>query len=217
MFEWRHRMSGPFVGNELSLTRSILCMGWRALPADTLGLCKLLNFLAEDAETADLMALLNDETTLATIKLISQHNFNTERRLGQEGFGELYFSKPAKEILVRVSRNVPHHEATTSGLDRALGATAAAASLGLRSEEEFMRGIAAMFTPRQPARDKDEMQSDRRRICDAPGCNRVEGNYVKFGKCAHCKAVAYCSKECQVKDWKGGHKLVCSNKKCASS
>jgi MYND finger len=28
-------------------------------------------------------------------------------------------------------------------------------------------------------------------------------------KCAACKKVAYCSKDCQTKDWKGGHKAIC--------
>jgi hypothetical protein len=32
----------------------------------------------------------------------------------------------------------------------------------------------------------------------------------KFSKCASCNVAAYCSRECQVKDWKGGrHKLGC--------
>ena len=27
--------------------------------------------------------------------------------------------------------------------------------------------------------------------------------------CSRCKAAAYCSKDCQVKDWKAGHKQEC--------
>lgn len=30
-------------------------------------------------------------------------------------------------------------------------------------------------------------------------------------KCSRCKKVVYCSKECQLKDWKAGHKHVCVN------
>ena len=28
-------------------------------------------------------------------------------------------------------------------------------------------------------------------------------------RCAKCKAVKYCSKECQMQDWKGGHRMQC--------
>ncbi|KAL1753739.1 hypothetical protein FB107DRAFT_217092 [Schizophyllum commune] len=28
-------------------------------------------------------------------------------------------------------------------------------------------------------------------------------------RCAKCKAVKYCSKECQIQDWKGGHRMRC--------
>ena len=30
--------------------------------------------------------------------------------------------------------------------------------------------------------------------------------------CSQCKAAAYCSKDCQVKDWKAGHKQACKGK-----
>ena len=30
--------------------------------------------------------------------------------------------------------------------------------------------------------------------------------------CARCKGAAYCSKECQVKGWKAGHKQACKGK-----
>ena len=30
-------------------------------------------------------------------------------------------------------------------------------------------------------------------------------------KCAKCKVAAYCSKECQVADWKKKHKLACAS------
>lgn len=41
------------------------------------------------------------------------------------------------------------------------------------------------------------------RICHQPGCDK-EGTQ----RCAQCKAVRYCSKECQTKNWKD-HKLSC--------
>ena len=37
-----------------------------------------------------------------------------------------------------------------------------------------------------------------------------EGKWVKkMQKCGGCQYVGYCSKACQAKDWKKGHKEVC--------
>lgn len=36
----------------------------------------------------------------------------------------------------------------------------------------------------------------------------VKGD-AKFPKCSKCQAIAYCSRDCQVKHWKAGHKKVC--------
>ena len=37
----------------------------------------------------------------------------------------------------------------------------------------------------------------------------VELPREKIKKCKACKLVEYCSRECQVKDWKNGHKKDC--------
>ena len=37
----------------------------------------------------------------------------------------------------------------------------------------------------------------------------VELPREKIKKCKACKLVEYCSRECQVKDWKNGHKKAC--------
>lgn len=42
-------------------------------------------------------------------------------------------------------------------------------------------------------------------------CKKVQGD-TKFDMCSLCKKVYYCSKDCQVKDWKAGHKTVCGGK-----
>merc|ERR1712096_261091 len=48
------------------------------------------------------------------------------------------------------------------------------------------------------------------------GCGMPEGtNGMKLHHCAGCAAAVYCSKECQKKHWKAGHKLDC--KKTAST
>jgi hypothetical protein len=31
----------------------------------------------------------------------------------------------------------------------------------------------------------------------------------KARRCNNCHSVAYCGKDCQVKDWKDGHKIMC--------
>ena len=40
-------------------------------------------------------------------------------------------------------------------------------------------------------------------------CGRVACEDVVLMKCSACKAVVYCSSECQRKDWKTGHKQKC--------
>ena len=50
------------------------------------------------------------------------------------------------------------------------------------------------------------------RICSWMGCAAAEGTRGEFRGCSRCKrkSTCYCSKECQVADWKfGGHKLLC--------
>ena len=45
------------------------------------------------------------------------------------------------------------------------------------------------------------------RYCDNIGCSRrVDPSLLR---CARCKTAAYCSKDCQVKAWKNGHKREC--------
>ena len=41
------------------------------------------------------------------------------------------------------------------------------------------------------------------------GCSKMGSNYMKCGK---CRIKRYCSKECQIADWKAGHKKECSVK-----
>ena len=42
------------------------------------------------------------------------------------------------------------------------------------------------------------------------GCDRVENKYeTKFSMCANCGTARYCSKKCQIEDWKRSHKKNC--------
>lgn len=53
-------------------------------------------------------------------------------------------------------------------------------------------------------------------VCQWRDCNqsndyRHNPDVVKFKKCAACKVVRYCSRQCQKMDWNsGGHKRICS-------
>ena len=40
-------------------------------------------------------------------------------------------------------------------------------------------------------------------------CGKQAQAGVKFKQCSKCKAIGYCSKECQVEAWKLGHKKDC--------
>ena len=40
-------------------------------------------------------------------------------------------------------------------------------------------------------------------------CSSPQGKVGSLKKCSKCKLVAYCNYDCQLKHWKGGHKLVC--------
>ncbi|KAF9905677.1 hypothetical protein BX616_000946 [Lobosporangium transversale] len=47
------------------------------------------------------------------------------------------------------------------------------------------------------------------RKCGARGCENKEIKIDQFQRCAKCKKVFYCSRNCQVEDWKARHKLHC--------
>jgi hypothetical protein len=46
--------------------------------------------------------------------------------------------------------------------------------------------------------------------CLNPPCNNWETEPKEFQKCSRCEAVAYCSRDCQKKDWKAQHKITCA-------
>jgi hypothetical protein len=41
-------------------------------------------------------------------------------------------------------------------------------------------------------------------------CFGCGASYAKLSKCGTCQVAGYCQKDCQVKDWKDGHKSACS-------
>ncbi|GAQ82777.1 hypothetical protein KFL_001240080 [Klebsormidium nitens] len=49
----------------------------------------------------------------------------------------------------------------------------------------------------------------RCRKCSQPGCEKVESVAGTFQVCGRCKTAVYCSKDCQKRAWKEGHKDLC--------
>jgi len=47
-----------------------------------------------------------------------------------------------------------------------------------------------------------------RRSCELASCGAKEAHVKHFSRCSACKAVVYCSKDCQLADWPG-HKKAC--------
>jgi Zn finger protein HypA/HybF involved in hydrogenase expression len=60
------------------------------------------------------------------------------------------------------------------------------------------------------------LETEVRMMCGC--CSNLAREGVTVKLCAQCKAVGYCSRDCQVKHWKMGHKVDCAKpeelKKC---
>mmetsp|Transcript_52007 Transcript_52007/g.153475 ORF Transcript_52007/g.153475 Transcript_52007/m.153475 type:complete len:180 (-) Transcript_52007:114-653(-) len=86
-------------------------------------------------------------------------------------------------------------------------------SLQLWSQQRLMDGQYALppqGNPAVPPR-RDHGHGNEQKPC--AGCGKTASQAEVDGKplkqCARCKAVAYCSQDCQRRDWKAGHKRVC--------
>ena len=61
---------------------------------------------------------------------------------------------------------------------------------------------------------KEEQDRDAQaRAASVSSCALCGAGLKKLLVCSQCKAAAYCSKECQVRDWKAGHKEECVEEK----
>ncbi|CAO3636487.1 unnamed protein product [Cunninghamella blakesleeana] len=71
------------------------------------------------------------------------------------------------------------------------------------SEEEKAKLIRYLAKEAAPEKVK-------RHQCGNPFCENTEQSEGEFKKCGQCGRVSYCSRDCQRKHWKSGHKVVCS-------
>ena len=80
--------------------------------------------------------------------------------------------------------------------------------LGRITDKQLVEVLRATFlnttgTPtNQPGSNKAAL-----RLCQH--CRATEAMLGDFKACSRCKAVHYCSKDCQTSDWKAGHKKAC--------
>ncbi|KAK3828592.1 MAG: hypothetical protein J3Q66DRAFT_435097 [Benniella sp.] len=59
--------------------------------------------------------------------------------------------------------------------------------------------------PQEP----QEVSTEGIKTCAARACDKKEKTKNQFQRCGGCKRRYYCSRECQVNDWKNGHKTAC--------
>jgi hypothetical protein len=174
--------------------------GWKLWPDSWVGILCMLDYFAEKFLPEDI-ALLDSET-LETIKQIAKTKVWPNNR-----FGGPTQAAVAKTILARHSRCASFEEASTIDAVRRM------APFNCMSDVDGMSKLIASMSmpPAQPERRKPtQFDFDQRRLCDSALCTNVEQGIIKFKKCSKCMQVAYCSKECQIADWKG-HKKQCSN------
>merc|ERR1712194_342860 len=52
------------------------------------------------------------------------------------------------------------------------------------------------------------IRSNSSKLCADPGCDKNDTGRQLF-RCSKCHVMHYCSKECQIRHWKRGHKIEC--------
>ena len=79
-----------------------------------------------------------------------------------------------------------------------------------------------MYTKREEYMDNMTLKEHKRQMCACPECPHkgalaAAGGRLDMKKCAKCKQVFYCSRECQVAHWKSGHRRECEQLAASSS
>eukprot|EP00743_Colponemidia_sp_Colp-15_P005662 GILK01006087.1.p1 GENE.GILK01006087.1~~GILK01006087.1.p1 ORF type:complete len:283 (+),score=30.11 GILK01006087.1:45-851(+) len=75
---------------------------------------------------------------------------------------------------------------------------------------EIMKKNPDMYNDHAVHQIKRASLSESEHKCSAMGCPTT-GQLSDFKRCARCKSALYCSKTCQTKDWKAGHKAICDS------
>ncbi|KAF9427496.1 hypothetical protein BGZ94_004797 [Podila epigama] len=70
------------------------------------------------------------------------------------------------------------------------------------AKQEAGEGSSAAAAPQK-------VDAEGKKTCAAKGCDNTETKKDEFQRCAGCKKRFYCSRLCQVNDWKEGHKNNC--------
>jgi hypothetical protein len=73
------------------------------------------------------------------------------------------------------------------------------------------RGMVLFLSKQIPCSCLDESEKNAKQAAKTRRCTYCssEGLKMELKKCSQCKSVQYCSKECQVADWRAGHKKEC--------
>jgi hypothetical protein len=79
-------------------------------------------------------------------------------------------------------------------------------SMALRPGAGFVTSVGPMIMKRAMKQGRAEKKADKGQCSK---CGVVESSTLVLSVCAKCKAVQYCSRECQISDWKAGHKQAC--------
>jgi hypothetical protein len=73
-------------------------------------------------------------------------------------------------------------------------------------------GLVMFLSKQIPCSCLEEDKNNAKQAPKKRGCNYCYSEDLKMElkKCSQCEAVKYCSKECQVADWRAGHKKECN-------
>ena len=198
---------------ELEVFCRLFRFGWELFPDAWVGMLMLVEYIAEKFESSDIARL--DTETLETIKQIAVK----DSWLANTVAGRC-MSTGAKTILARHSRGASFEDSTTNPYVRQMAFIQRLSDMHAKQVcpdyEAMARDAlpvvmgAMSLSPAQPARKKLDRTGfkDLRRVCSSSFCTEVE-LVAKFPKCSVCKKVSYCSKKCQVADWKAHKKHCC--------
>mmetsp|Transcript_785 Transcript_785/g.1017 ORF Transcript_785/g.1017 Transcript_785/m.1017 type:complete len:280 (-) Transcript_785:205-1044(-) len=78
---------------------------------------------------------------------------------------------------------------------------------------EFLMNIDLSYSLNNTNEEQDGKPKEIEQVCFICKSSKTSIEGATLFNCARCKVAAYCSKQCQVKDWKSGHKYECEGYK----